>query len=139
MSRISPYGKSNGVYMSFQQHLDNHPNKEETQIFLHAQEIGRMSEDPNADHQKMGQILTAKYGSVDIALETFEKATASITKTWEPMTERVDSSFTGLLAHSANKDGIDLRIVENEEGRYGYNGNRGCNVNRGSCSCGAWH
>ena len=34
---------------------------------------------------------------------------------------------------------IVLSELSQFEGRYGYNGGRGCDVASGPCSCGAWH
>jgi hypothetical protein len=57
--------------------------------------------------------------------------------------KRTDDSFGGLMRHATDKKtgAIDLRKIEQEEGRYGYNGGRGCDVGIGGgpCSCGAWH
>lgn len=137
--RISNFGKSNGVYMSFQQHLDNYEDKEELKIFLRAQEIGRLASDMETNSEKIYSLLIEEFGSVDSAMEKFETVTAAITKNWEPEDERKDSSFEGLLQHVSTKEGIDLRKMEKEEGRYGSNGGRGCDTRNGPCSCGAWH
>jgi hypothetical protein len=141
MGKISEFGTSGGEYMSFQQHLDNYPDREELKIFLRAQEIGRMSKSDNFDPEKVQKLLTEEFGSTDAAIEKFETVTRNITKNWEPERERKDSSFDGLMQHASTKGGIDLRKIENQEGRYGYNGGRGCDVGPGGgpCSCGAWH
>ncbi len=142
MSKISAYGKSKGIYMSFQQHLDNYEDREEVNVFLRAQEIGRMAKEKSADPKKIQDLLIKEYGTVDAAIEKFEAVTANITKYWEPeKKERKDSSFEGLIQHAMTKDGIDLRKIEAQEGRYGRNGGRGCDVGPGGgpCSCGAWH
>jgi hypothetical protein len=139
MSRISAFGKSNGVYMSLQQHLDAYENKEELKVFLRAQEIGRMASAPDGGYEKINALLIQEFGSVDAAIEKFETVTANITKHWQPEEERRDGSFEGLMRHAATKNGIDLRKLEAQEGRYGTNGGRGCDVSSGPCSCGAWH
>lgn len=52
----------------------------------------------------------------------------------------VGPTFNDVLAHSMTSDGaIDLARMEKLEGRFGYNGGRGCDVSSGPCSCGAWH
>ena len=59
-------------------------------------------------------------------------------KTYNP--KRRNGSFKELIRVSSNQKGeIDLREMEREEGRYGSNGGRGCDVSKGPCSCGAWH
>jgi len=35
--------------------------------------------------------------------------------------------------------GLDLVLMDAHEGLMGRNGGRGCDVERGPCSCGAWH
>jgi hypothetical protein len=52
----------------------------------------------------------------------------------------VGSSFEDVIAHATTEGGaIDLRRIEELEGRCGTNGGRGCDVTSGPCSCGAWH
>jgi hypothetical protein len=57
--------------------------------------------------------------------------------------KRTDDSFNGLLNHATDKKTgtIDVRKMEQQEGKYGSNGGRGCDVGIGGgpCSCGAWH
>jgi len=48
-------------------------------------------------------------------------------------------TFDDLLAHVTDDGVVDLAAMQQFEGRYGYNGGRGCDVLEGPCSCGAWH
>ncbi len=52
---------------------------------------------------------------------------------------QVGPKFKDVLAHAITKEGIDLRKIDELEGRFGENGGRGCDVTSGPCSCGAWH
>ena len=52
----------------------------------------------------------------------------------------VGSRFEDVVAYAMTTEGyIDLQKLERLEGRFGYNGGRGCDVLTGLCSCGAWH
>lgn len=52
----------------------------------------------------------------------------------------IGSDFASVIRYATTPEGtIDLRKIEELEGRYGYNGGRGCDVMKGPCSCGAWH
>lgn len=57
------------------------------------------------------------------------------------LASKVGPGFGDVVAHATDpKTGaIDLRRMEQLEGRFGSNGGRGCDVRRGACSCGAWH
>ena len=52
---------------------------------------------------------------------------------------QVGNEFEDVLAHAMTPDGIDLRKIQELEGRFGTNAGRGCDVKNGPCSCGAWH
>ncbi|OHB14706.1 MAG: hypothetical protein A2431_00135 [Candidatus Zambryskibacteria bacterium RIFOXYC1_FULL_39_10] len=51
----------------------------------------------------------------------------------------VGHDFASVLNFATTREGVDLSKIEELEGRFGYNGSRGCDVLRGPCSCGAWH
>lgn len=51
----------------------------------------------------------------------------------------IGSDFGSVVRYATTRDGIDSRKMQELEGRYGYNGGRGCDVLHGPCSCGAWH
>ncbi|MFH1671535.1 MAG: hypothetical protein ABH889_02050 [Candidatus Portnoybacteria bacterium] len=51
----------------------------------------------------------------------------------------IGGDFNDVVAYAMTPDGIDLRKMEELEGRFGTNGGRGCDVRSGPCSCGAWH
>jgi hypothetical protein len=49
-------------------------------------------------------------------------------------------TFEEVIIYSMDTNGaIDLRKLQSLEGRFGYNGGKGCDVLEGPCSCGAWH
>ncbi len=54
---------------------------------------------------------------------------------------KVGSSFGALVSSATDpEDGtIDLRKIDQHEGRFGSNAGRPCDVQKGPCSCGAWH
>lgn len=57
---------------------------------------------------------------------------------------RVGDRFEDVVAYATRIDPrhglvVDLRRIDELEGRFGYNGGRGCDVISGPCSCGAWH
>jgi len=53
---------------------------------------------------------------------------------------KVGGTFGDVVAASTTPEGhIDLRAMDQLEGRFGSNGGRGCDVSSGPCSCGAWH
>lgn len=57
-----------------------------------------------------------------------------------PAAAHVGPDFKDAIAHAMTRDdAIDLSRLDELEGRYGYNGGRGCDVLEGPCSCGAWH
>ena len=56
----------------------------------------------------------------------------------------VGDRFEDVVAHATRVDPqhgsvIVLSEIDKLEGRFGYNGGRGCDVRSGPCSCGAWH
>ena len=53
----------------------------------------------------------------------------------------VGPNFSDVVAYATIHDGlaIDLSKMEELEGRFGYNGGKGCDVRSGPCSCDAWH
>ncbi len=52
----------------------------------------------------------------------------------------VGERFEDVFAHALTDDGsLDLRKIQELEGRFGYNGGKGCDTRDGPCSCGAWH
>lgn len=54
--------------------------------------------------------------------------------------QAVGPGFDDVISYSMTKDGaIDLSRMQELEGRFGYNGGRGCDVPEGPCACGAWH
>lgn len=54
--------------------------------------------------------------------------------------EDVGPDFKDVVDYATGKDGIDLRKIEELEGRYEkVHENRGCDVLSGPCACGAWH
>ena len=57
----------------------------------------------------------------------------------EGQKQDVGDGFEDVVAHAMTPEGIDLRKMEELEGRFGTNAGRGCDVKRGPCSCGAWH
>ncbi|MBI1968395.1 hypothetical protein HYS49_00650 [Candidatus Woesearchaeota archaeon] len=54
-------------------------------------------------------------------------------------TASVGPSFEEVVKYATTDGTIDIGKLEELEGRYGYNGGRGCDVKSGPCSCGAWH
>lgn len=71
---------------------------------------------------------------------TQEEITREVPKIERPY---VGDDFNAVLKYATVQTpkgpAIDLRKIEELEGRFGYNGGRGCNVRSGPCSCGAWH
>ena len=55
--------------------------------------------------------------------------------------ETVGPEFNDVVAYATNDDGyVDLAKMQELEGRYSHiHGNRGCDVLKGPCACGAWH
>jgi len=52
----------------------------------------------------------------------------------------VGDRFEDVINYSMTPEGaIDLERIDRLEGRFGYNGDKPCDVRRGPCSCGAWH
>lgn len=51
----------------------------------------------------------------------------------------VGPTFEDAIEYAFKDGAIDLYRLQKLEGRYGYNGGRGCDVLSGPCSCGAWH
>lgn len=136
--KISSFGTYNGKYMSFEKYLSIYPDRDEVKYFLRGQEVGRASD--NSDEiKKITDELINEFGSIEAAIDKFITVTANIKSKWVPGEERKNGSFNGLINHASTKEGVDLRMIEAEEGRYGSNGGRGCDVISGPCSCGAWH
>ena len=53
---------------------------------------------------------------------------------------KVGDSFEDVLAYATTKEGaIDLKKLDELEGRFGTNGGKGCDVRSGPCSCGTRH
>ena len=72
-------------------------------------------------------------------VEEFASSVLGTSSTSRP-TQAVGDSYAAVVAHAMTKNGaIDLSRVQELEGRFGYNGGRGCDTRRGPCSCGAWH
>ncbi|MCC6934209.1 MAG: hypothetical protein IT406_00735 [Candidatus Yanofskybacteria bacterium] len=58
----------------------------------------------------------------------------------KPRRADVGPRFEDVVAHATTPSGaIDAAKLEELEGRFGFNGGRGCDVSSGPCSCGAWH
>ncbi|MBR9702987.1 hypothetical protein GOV10_03050 [Candidatus Woesearchaeota archaeon] len=54
--------------------------------------------------------------------------------------DEVGPTFEDVVKYTLTEDGsINLAKMQELEGRYGYNGGQGCDVQYGPCSCGAWH
>lgn len=136
--RIEPFGTYKGKYMSFEEYLKVYPKRDEVKHFLRGQEVGRSNDNPD-ETKKLVKELENEFGSIEVAIEKFKTATANILKDWVPGKVREGGSFESLINYASTKDGIDLRKIESQEGRYGSNGGRGCDVLTGPCSCGAWH
>lgn len=51
----------------------------------------------------------------------------------------IGSRFEDVVVYTMPEAIVDLARMQQLEGRFGYNGGRGCDVRSGPCSCGAWH
>jgi hypothetical protein len=83
--------------------------------------------------------LITDFGQVVERVRGFARQLLGLDASPEP-TEAVGGSFQDVLAHATTQEGaVDLAKLDRLEGRCGHNGNRGCDVTSGPCSCGAWH
>jgi len=86
MEKMECYGKSHGKYMSFGQHVDNYPDKEELAQYRRLQEISALmsSSTPGGSAIAMKQ-MKDEFGSVERAVTLFEDLKTKIFKGWEPI------------------------------------------------------
>ena len=74
--KIETYGKSNGTLMTFDQHLENYPDKKELATW---KKIHKLIE---ANKQKL---LEKEFGSFGQAATLLEEITKKIFKDWVPL------------------------------------------------------
>lgn len=69
-----------------------------------------------------------------------EEKNGNETKQTPQINQIAGNNFDSVLRYASTPKGIDLSRMEKLEGRFGHNrSGRGCDVQRGPCSCGAWH
>lgn len=89
--------------------------------------------------RKEFQIITDKQEALQKICE-FAKIILDEDQKREASKPEVGDRFEDVMTHATTKEGaIDLRKIDELEGRFGTNGGRGCDVRSGPCSCGAWH
>lgn len=84
------------------------------------------------------EIITGKEEALRLIQEFAHTIMGEDNKT-KTEASNVGNSFEDVINHAINPEGIDLEKISKLKGRFGTNGGRGCDVNSGPCSCGAWH
>ncbi|MCX6824143.1 MAG: hypothetical protein NT085_03365 [candidate division SR1 bacterium] len=76
-------GKSYGKLMTFEQHVENHPNKDELKQYRRLQELTEMMHSEQKD--EVWSLLEKEFQSVENAISLFETLKKKIFTGWEPM------------------------------------------------------
>ena len=74
-------GKSFGKAMSFEQHLDNYPDKEELKKYQRLQEISKIMQSGNTATAM--RLMAEEFESVENAITLFEALKQKVFKGWE--------------------------------------------------------
>lgn len=75
-------GKSFGKAMSFEQHLENYPDKEELKKYRRLQEISKIMQ--SGDMIAAKQLLVEEFESIGNAIALLEALNRKVFKGWEP-------------------------------------------------------
>lgn len=77
------YGKSYGKPMNFEQHVENHPNKDELKQYRRLQELTEMMHSEQKD--EVWSLLEKEFQSVENAISLFEELKQKVFTGWEPI------------------------------------------------------